>query len=137
VAPIAPAPSVTFSAGGVAVVIGAGVAIAGTFLNMVKVTAGINKLRTITTFTTTYFDNDRGKLVAGIAAAVLVIALIGMLRAGSSLLPAILTGLCGLAVFGISLYDRLDLDNYTQAQLNVLRHNPYRGLFEATTGPAL
>ena len=97
------------------VAVGAAIAIGGTFLDTYKVTVGIQSLESVN-LTSTYFDADRGKVVAGIGAAVLVLALIGLLRVGDHLIPAVVAGLGGAVILGLSIYDRIDLDDFLDDQ---------------------
>lgn len=91
--------------GGVVAILGAGAAIAGTFLEMATIELGPLSA------TATYWDSDDGKLVAGIAAGVVLVAILGLLRPSPSGLVVALTFAGAATVAGIALYDRIELDN--------------------------
>lgn len=91
--------------GGVVAILGGGAAIAGTFLEMAKIQLGPLSA------TATYWDSDHGKLVAGIAAGVVIVAILGLLRPAPNGLVVALTFAGAATVAGIALYDRIDLDN--------------------------
>lgn len=126
----------TFSVGGLMVAIGAAIAIGGTFLDTYKVTVGIQSLESVN-FTSTYFDADRGKVVAGSGAAVLLLALIGLLRVGDHVVPAIVAGLGGAVILGLAIYDRIDLDNFLDDKRQQIQAQASRSLFHVSFGPAL
>jgi hypothetical protein len=142
---VAPTPVVVASSattpvsiGGIVVAVGAAIAVAGTFLNMVKVTVGVNSLRAVTlNSTTTYFDTNRGKLVAAIAAAVLVVALVGLLRGATTSCPPPWPASGASRYWAFSIYDRIDVDTFIDDQRASLKGNTLRSLFEANVGPAL
>ena len=126
----------TFSVGGLMVAIGAAIAIGGTFLDTYKVTVGIQSLESVN-FTSTYFDADRGKVVAAIGAAVLLLALIGLLRVGDHLVPAVVAGIGGAVILGLSIYDRIDLDNFLDDKRHQIQAQSSRNLFHVSFGPSL
>jgi NADH:ubiquinone oxidoreductase subunit F (NADH-binding) len=91
--------------------IGAAIATGGTFLELVQVTIRVDAGHTLT-ISGTYFSTNRGKVVAGIALAVLVVALASGLRRADGVLFAFVGGLGGVAVLAFAVYDRIDVEDF-------------------------
>jgi hypothetical protein len=90
--------------GGAAALVGAAVACVGVFVPMVTVSlAGIGR-------TFTYFDTDRGRIAAAVAAFGFVLALLVLLHAQASILGRVVEAVAGAVVVGLAVYDRIDLD---------------------------
>ncbi len=126
----------TFSVGGAIVVLGAAVAVGGTFLDTYQVTVGVQSLESVN-FTSTYFAADRGKVVALIGAAVLLLALVALLRVGHHPVPTLVACLGGVAIVGLSIYDRIDLDHFLDDKRDQLQATASPTLLHASAGPAL
>jgi hypothetical protein len=122
------------SVGGITVVIGAVFAIAGTFLTMVRVGVPTSSLSR-TVLSQTYFESDDGKVVAAIAAVVLIVALLFLMRVGDTLVAQAAVAVGGLAILGLSIYDRVDLDNSVDDLQSSLRIP--RAALDVSIGPAV
>lgn len=94
--------------GCVTAAVGGTIATGGTFLELVQVTIRVDAHHSVTLHST-YFATDRGRLVAVIAFAVLVVALSGVFRHADDVLRAFFVGLGGVAVLAFSIYDRSDV----------------------------
>ncbi len=120
--------------GGVVTIIGAAAAIFGTLLTMAKLQLGA------LSSTITYWDADDGKLVAGIAAGVLLVAILGLLRPAPNGMVVVLEFTASAAVVGIALYDRIDLDNTIDTMKNSAGNGALGQIASAahiTAGPGL
>jgi hypothetical protein len=125
------------SVGGIVAALGGAVAIGGSLLEMAKVSIGLENFTKVA-LSSTYFDTDRGKVVAAIGAAVVIVALATMVRPISRLIAPIVVAAGGLAILGFSIYDRVDLDSSTDAVRHRLTvNNPLSGLVHVDIGPGL
>jgi hypothetical protein len=105
------------------VAVGAMVATVGTFLELVQVTIRVDAGPM--TVHSSYFATSRGKLVAGIAIVVVVVAIAALFRRDEGVVAPFVAGLSGVAVLAISIYDRIDLQDLLDARAG------------ARSGPAL
>src|SRR5690349_9462324 len=107
--------------GGIVAAVGGVAVIAGTFFELLSVTVGRGAVEV--SASKTYFDTDNGKVVAALGVVVLVVALGSLLTDLGIIVPIVLAA-AGLAAFGFALYDRIDLNDASDAA-------------GATFGPAL
>ena len=98
--------------------VGGAAIIVGTVLELLSVSVGKSEV------SKTYLDTDNGKAVAALGVVVLVVALSSLLRPGLGVIVPIVIAAAGLAAFGFALYDRIDLNDASDAA-------------GATFGPAL
>jgi hypothetical protein len=96
--------------GGLVVAVGAAIAAGGTFFELVQVTVRVGA-RAVTLHGS-YFATSRGKVVAGIAIVVFVVAVAEWFRRADGLLVAFVAGLGGVAVLAFSIYDRIDVQDF-------------------------
>jgi hypothetical protein len=106
------------------VAVGAAIATGGSFLQLLQVTIRVDALHVVTLHDS-YFATNRGKLVAGIAMAVFVVGLAASLRRAEGVLLPFVAGLGGVAVLAISIYDRIDVQDFVDTRAG------------ARSGPAL
>jgi hypothetical protein len=90
---------------------GAAIATGGSFLQLLQVTIRVDAVHVVTLHDS-YFATNRGKLVAGIAIAVFVVGLASSLRGAEGVLLPFVAGLGGVAVLAISIYDRIDVQDF-------------------------
>ena len=98
--------------------VGGAAIIVGTLLELLSVSVGKSEV------SKTYLDTDNGKAVAALGVVVLVVALSSLIRPGLGVIVPIVIAAAGLAAFGFALYDRIDLNDASDA-------------VGATFGPAL
>jgi len=91
--------------GAIVAAIGGAVVIAGTLFDLVSVTHASK----------TYIDTNNGKVVAAMGVGVLVVALAALIRPGLGIIVPVVIAAAGLAAFGFALYDRIDLNDATDA----------------------
>jgi len=104
--------------GGIVAAVGGAAIIVGTLLELLSVSVGKSEV------SKTYLDTDNGKAVAALGVVVLVVALSSLIRPGLGVIVPIVIAGAGLAAFGFALYDRIDLNDASDA-------------VGATFGPAL
>jgi hypothetical protein len=98
-------------AGCVTAVVGATIATGGAFLELVEVTFRVDA-RHFLTLHSSYVATSRGKVVAGIAVMVFVVALAATFRRAVGVLFAFFAGLGGVAVLAFAIYDRIDVQDF-------------------------
>jgi hypothetical protein len=110
--------------GCVTAAVGATIAAGGTFLELVQVTIRVDAGHTLT-ISGSYISTNRGKVVAGIALAVFVVALASGFRRADGVLFAFVGALGGVAVLAFAVYDRIDVEDFVDQRA------------DARLGPAL
>ncbi len=108
--------------GGIVAAIGGAAIIVGTLFELLSVTVGRGAAEL--SASKSYLDTDNGKAVAALGVVVLVVALSSLIRPDLGVIVPIVIAAAGLAAFGFALYDRIDLNDASDA-------------VGATFGPAL